>query len=111
MENRRNFFKALGMFAAGVVGAKVSSYIPKKEEKKEELQVAESIVVKDKEGKEYNMVVVPKQEQKPIEMPKSSSFDSGERMRVNSNGFVIGSHVPETALLVTQNKKPRKLNA
>ena len=58
MENRRDFFKALGLFAAGVVGAKIASYTPKKKE--EELQVAESIAVFDKEGNEYNMVVVPK---------------------------------------------------
>jgi hypothetical protein len=42
MENRRDFFKYLGTFAAGVVGA-VSSYIPKKEEPKEELMVSSTI--------------------------------------------------------------------
>ena len=62
MENRRDFFKALGMFAAGVVGAKIASYTPKKQ--KEELQVAESVVVKDANGNEFNMVVVPKKEEK-----------------------------------------------
>ena len=34
MENRRDFFRTLGAFAAGVVGAKIASYTPKKEEKK-----------------------------------------------------------------------------
>jgi len=111
MENRRDFFKAIGLFAAGIVGAKVSSYVPKKQE--EELQVAESIVVKDKDGNEFNMVVVPKKEEKKPEPPKSSSFDPNERMRINSNGFAtIGNHQqPETVLSIVQSKKPRKLNS
>ena len=112
MENRRDFFKALGMFAAGVVGAKIASYTPKKQE--EELQVAESIVVKDKDGNEFNMVVVPKKEEKqqPI-TPRSSSFDPNERMRINSNGFAtIGNYQqPETLMIISQNKNLRKLNA
>jgi outer membrane lipoprotein SlyB len=107
MENRRDFFKAVGVFAAGVVGAKIASYTPKKQE--EELQVAESVIVKDKDGKEYNMVVVPKKEEPA--MPKSSSFDSGERFRISSSGnAIIGHHVPEAMLTINQNKKPRKLN-
>lgn len=110
MENRRDFFKALGIFAAGVVGAKIASYTPKKQE--EELQVAESVVVKDANGKEYNMVVVPKkEEQKQPIAPSSSSFDSGERMRINSNGFITGYHIPEAMIMINQTKKPRKLNA
>jgi DMSO/TMAO reductase YedYZ molybdopterin-dependent catalytic subunit len=112
MENRRDFFKALGIFAAGVVGAKIASYTPKKQE--EELQVAESVVVKDKDGNEFNMVVVPKKEEKqqPI-APRSSSFDPNERLRINSNGFAtIGSHhQPEAFMIISQNKKPRKLNS
>lgn len=110
MENRRDFFKALGIFAAGVVGAKIASYTPKKQE--EELQVAESVVVKDKDGNEYNMVVVPKKEEPKPVMPKSSSFDPNERLRINSNGFAtIGNYQqPEALMIVSQNKKPRKLN-
>jgi hypothetical protein len=112
MENRRDFFKALSMFAAGVVGAKIASYTPKKQE--EELQVVESVIVKDKDGNEYNMVVVPKKEEpkQPI-APKSSSFDSNERYRIDSNGnFVMSDQTPpETVLSIIQNKKPRKLNA
>ena len=109
MENRRDFFKALGLFAAGVVSTKVASYIPKK--KGEELQVAESVSVKDKDGNEYNMVVVPKKKEEP-KMPKSSSFDSGERMRFNSSGnFVIsGTPPPETVLSIHHPKKLRKLD-
>ena len=112
MENRRDFFKAIGLFAAGVVGAKVASYVPKKQE--EELQVAESVVVKDKDGNEFNMVVVPKKEEKqqPV-TPKSSSFDPNERLRINSNGFAtIGNYQqPETLMVISQSKKMRKLNA
>ena len=110
MENRRDFFKAIGLFAAGVVGAKVASYVPKKQE--EELQVAESVIIKDKDGNEFNMVVVPRKEElKPI-MPKSSSFDSGERFRITSSGnTIIGHHIPEASLIINHDKKPRKLNA
>ena len=59
MENRRDFFRTLGAFAAGVVGAKVSSYIPKKEEKKEELMLSETITI-NHEGKLYHPLVVAK---------------------------------------------------
>ena len=109
MENRRDFFKAVGLFAAGVVGAKIASYTPKKKE--EELQVAESVSVRDKDGNEYNMVVVPKKKEEPIKMPKSSSFDSGERMRVTSSGCFIGVPQPEVVLTVHQNRELRKLNS
>jgi hypothetical protein len=109
MENRRDFFKALGLFATGVITTKVASYIPKKEE---ELQVAESVAVKDKDGNEYNMVVVPKKKEEPVAMPKSSSLDFGERFKITSSGnAIIGHHVPETMLVISQNKKLRKLNA
>ncbi len=112
MENRRDFFKAIGIFAAGVVGAKIASYTPKKQE--EELQVAESVVVKDASGNEFNMVVVPKKEenQQPV-VPRSSSFNSNERLRINPNGFAtIGNYPqPETLMVISQNKKMRKLNA
>jgi hypothetical protein len=110
MENRRDFFKAVGVFAAGVVGAKIASYTPKKQE--EELQVAESVVVKDASGNEFNMVVVPKKEEKqqPV-APRSSSFDSNERLRINSNGFAIRNYSqPETLMVISQSKKMRKLN-
>ena len=109
MENRRNFFKAIGMFAAGVVGAKIASYTPKKQE--EELQVAESVVVKDKDGNEFNMVVVPKKKEE-LKAPSSSSFDPNERMRMDSNGFTtMGSYKqPETILSIHHPKKLRKLN-
>jgi hypothetical protein len=110
MENRRDFFKALGMFAAGVVGAKIASYTPKKQE--EELQVAESVIVKDANGNEFNMVVVPKKKEE-LKAPISSSFDPNERMRINANGFAtIGNYQqPETLMVISQNKKMRKLNA
>lgn len=105
MENRRDFFKAIGIFAAGVVGAKVSSYIPKKKEEKEELMVSEHISVMDAEGKQYNVVVVPKQEIKVKQHDSSSlSVSSNERMRITSNGvqFIGAPKPPEF--------KVRKLN-
>jgi hypothetical protein len=112
MENRRDFFKAVGIFAAGVVGAKITSYTPKKKE--EELQVAESVTVRDADGNEYNMVVVPKrkEEPKPIQTPGSSSFDSSASTRLTSSGdFTIRGYAPpETVLSISQNKKLRKLN-
>ena len=102
MENRRDFFKALGIFTAGVVGAKVSSYIPKKKEEEEQLMVSEYICVTDSEGKEYNVVVVPKQEAKIKQHDSSSlSVSSNERARITSNG-VMGIKPPEF--------KVRKLN-
>jgi hypothetical protein len=102
MENRRDFFKALGIFTAGVVGAKVSSYIPKKKEEKEELMVSEHICVTDSEGKVYNVVVVPKQEIEIKQYDSSSlSESSNERIRITSNG-VMGIKPPEF--------KVRKLN-
>jgi hypothetical protein len=112
MENRRDFFKAIGVFATGVVGAKIASYTPKKQE--EELQVAESVVVKDKDGNEYNMVVVPKKEEKQQpSSPRSGSFDPNERMRFTSNGSTtIRTYPqPETLMVISQSKKMRKLNA
>jgi hypothetical protein len=59
MENRRDFFKYLGAFTAGVVGAKVASYIPKKEEPKEELMVSSTITIKHG-NEEYHPLVVKK---------------------------------------------------
>jgi hypothetical protein len=99
MENRRDFFRTLGAFVAGIVGAKVSSYIPKKEEKKEELMVSETITFTH-EGKLYHPLVVAK-------TPSSSSMDTkvnpDERMRINSDGSV--------ALNLPQEPKLRKLNS
>ena len=57
--NRRSFFKGLAAFASGVVAAKVSAYVPKKEEPKEEVLVPSSITITH-EGKEYHPLVVEK---------------------------------------------------
>lgn len=111
MENRRNFFKAIGLFAAGVVGAKIASYTPKKKE--EELQVAESIAVFDKEGNEYNMVVVPKKKEEPkkVMTPSSSSFNSSPMTVSTQHGMTIREADPfEAKLVIRQNKNLRKLN-
>ena len=61
MENRRMFFKGLVAFASGVVGAKVASYIPKKEEPKEKVLVPSTLTIHH-EGKEYHPLVVEKTE-------------------------------------------------
>lgn len=57
--NRRSFFKGLALFASGVVGAKVASYIPKKEEPKESVFVP-SVLTITQDGKEYHPLVVEK---------------------------------------------------
>jgi hypothetical protein len=57
--NRRSFFKGLAVFAGGVVAAKVTSYIPKKEEPKEELMVTSAITIKHN-NEEYHPLVVKK---------------------------------------------------
>lgn len=57
--NRRSFFKGMAVFASGVVGAKIGSYIPKKEELKEELMVTSTITIKHG-NEEYHPLVVKK---------------------------------------------------
>ena len=99
MENRRDFFKYLGSFAAGVVGAKVASYIPKKEEKKEELLVSETITI-NHEGKLYHPLVVAKT---PSSSSMATKVNPDERMRINSDGS-IGLNLPKEPKL-------RKLNS
>jgi hypothetical protein len=76
MEDRRDFFKALGLFAAGVVGAKIASYTPKKEDPKEELMVSSTITIKHGD-KEYHPLVVEKttyDEMKSVATNASHSF-------------------------------------
>jgi hypothetical protein len=57
--NRRSFFKGLATFASGVVAAKVASYVPKKEELKEDVLVP-SILTITHEGEQYHPLVVKK---------------------------------------------------
>jgi hypothetical protein len=57
--NRRSFFKGLAAFASGVVAAKASTYIPKKEEKKETVFVPSALTIYH-EGKEFHPLVVEK---------------------------------------------------
>ena len=57
--NRRSFFKGLAAFASGVAAAKVASYVPKKEESKEELLVSSTITIKHN-NEEYHPLVVKK---------------------------------------------------
>ena len=57
--NRRSFFKGLATFASGVAAAKVASYIPKKEEPKEEQMVTSGFTIVH-EGVEYHPLIVKK---------------------------------------------------
>ena len=64
--NRRSFFKGIAAFASGVVAAKVASYTPKKEEKKEEVLVPSTLTIHH-EGKEYHPLVVEKTDEDKTE--------------------------------------------
>jgi hypothetical protein len=65
--NRRLFFKGLATFASGVVAAKVSAYVPKKEETKEEVLVPSTITVMH-EGVQYHPLVVKKTDADKMEV-------------------------------------------
>ena len=84
--NRRSFFKGLAAFAGGVVAAKVTSYIPKKEEPKEELMVTSYITVKHG-NEEYHPLVVKKTDKDGMEFVPTST-DAG-------NSFFIQGHKPK----------------
>lgn len=66
MNTRRNFFKGLATFVGGIAAAKASTYIPKKEEPKEELMVTSTITIKH-EGEEYHPLVVKKTDKDGME--------------------------------------------
>lgn len=71
--NRRSFFKGLATFASGIAAAKVASYVPKKEEPKEEVLVPSTITVMH-EGELYHPLVVKKTDEDrmiPAEKPKN----------------------------------------
>ena len=68
METRRSFFKGLAAFVSGIAVAKASSYIPKKEEPKEETYVSNVITLKGPNGEEYHPVVVSKKKEDAEEM-------------------------------------------
>ena len=63
--NRRSFFKGLATFASGVAAAKAASYIPKKEEPKEEVLVPSTLTIHH-EGKDYHPLVVEKTDKDKI---------------------------------------------
>jgi hypothetical protein len=65
--NRRSFFKGLAAFASGVVAAKVSAYVPKKEEPKEEVLVP-SVLTITHEGEQYHPLVVKKTDMDKMEL-------------------------------------------
>lgn len=70
--NRRSFFKGLAAFASGVVAAKVSAYVPKKEEPKEEVLVPSTITV-NYEGELYHPLVVKKTDADKMELIQPST--------------------------------------
>jgi hypothetical protein len=70
--NRRSFFKGLAAFASGVVAAKVSAYVPKKEEPKEEVLVPSTITVMH-EGELYHPLVVKKTDADKMELTQPST--------------------------------------
>jgi hypothetical protein len=75
--NRRSFFKGLATFASGVAAAKVATYIPKKEEKKETVFVPSTLIIMH-EGKEFHPLVVEKTDKdKILYAPYSGSLGIG----------------------------------
>jgi len=88
--NRRSFFKGLAAFAGGVVAAKVTSYIPKKEEPKEELMVTSYITVKHG-NEEYHPLVVKKTGMDGTTISNASSFSFAEPV----NSFTIKESTPK----------------
>jgi hypothetical protein len=81
--NRRSFFKGLATFASGVVAAKVSAYVPKKEEPKEDQMVTSHLTIVH-EGVEYHPLVVKKTDEDrtiPIQ-PKGSPSTFGYKATI-----------------------------
>jgi len=75
--NRRSFFKGLATFASGVVAAKAATYIPKKEEPKEEVLVPSNFTIHH-DGKDYHPLVVEKTDKdKILYAPYSGSLGIG----------------------------------
>jgi hypothetical protein len=75
--NRRSFFKGLAAFASGVVAAKVATYVPKKEEPKEEILVPSTITITH-EGELYHPLVVKK-----TDADKMERIQSNESLSIN----------------------------
>ena len=75
--NRRSFFKGLATFASGVVAAKAATYIPKKEEKKEEVLVPSTLTIHH-EGKDYHPLVVEKTDKDIIRI--ESTIKNGDSL-------------------------------
>ena len=90
--NRRSFFKGLATFASGVVAAKVASYVPKKEEPKEEVLVSSSMTFTH-EGEDYHPLLVRK-----------TKKDIGE---IKDHTIV---HDKKTYVVPREEKKVRKAN-
>lgn len=69
--NRRSFFKGLATFASGVVAAKAATYIPKKEEPKEEVLVPSALTIHH-DGKDYHPLVVEKTDKDRIRLESTN---------------------------------------
>ena len=84
MNNRRAFFKGIATFIGGVAAAKAASYVPKKEEPKEELLVSSAITLSH-DGQEYHPLVV-----------KKTTYDGMEFVSTNvSHSFAIQGTKPK----------------
>ena len=79
--NRRSFFKGLAAFASGVVAAKVSTYVPKKEEPKETIFVP-SVLTITHEGKEFHPLVVEKTEMDKMVFRSSGTTAIGNSLSI-----------------------------
>ena len=84
--NRRSFFKGLATFVSGVAAAKVATYIPKKEEKKETVFVPSALTIYH-EGKEFHPLVVEKTE-KDKEF-KFANVSTGNTLMIQQNKQTI----------------------
>jgi hypothetical protein len=85
--NRRSFFKGLAAFASGVVAAKASTYIPKKEEKKETVFVPSALTIMH-EGKEFHPLVVEKTEKDKVEF-KFADVHMGNTLMIQQSKQTI----------------------
>ncbi len=84
--NRRAFFKGLATFVSGVAAAKAASYIPKKEEPKEELMVSSALTITH-EGEQYHPLVVKKttydgMESIPMEVSQSFTVNPSYKHKI-----------------------------
>lgn len=90
--NRRSFFKGLATFASGVVAAKAATYIPKKEEPKEEVLVP-SVLTIHHDGKEYHPLVVEKTSFDKVQFVPTNISHSFELQRVETKQTIRKANI------------------